>query len=323
MKRSIGVLIFCLVLVSFAGLVDAAHEGYFILIGDLHCHSDFSHDSEVPIEQVVAESVIAGYDFISITDHNTVRHMTQDYSTDDILVMSGYEHTTPAAHVNIFGLRYLPRKSAIYTLEAMEEYLQPLREQGAYIQLDHPNDNLYYSRFGYDMEMDFLEVWNGVWREDDHKTLNDWHDMIVAGRYIPATGGSDAHGNHARRNVFNHVYVQEKSEGAILEALAAGRNFVTRYVDSPVISMECGGEIMGGTAIYRDGQTMTININNVRPGLTLKVYSNHGLHFEDVHKLGGAYKITLDTVAADFFRVELWANDTTIEAFSNPIFIKH
>ena len=323
MKRSIRVLIICLLLVSLSGLVHAADEGYFILIGDLHCHSDFSHDSDVLIEQVVEESGVAGYDFLSITDHNTVRHMTKDYSTDEVLVMAGYEHTTQAAHVNIFGLRYVPRKSAIYTLGDMEEYLRPLREQGAYIQLDHPNDSLYYSRFGYDMEMDFLEVWNGVWREDDHKTLNDWHDMIVAGRYIPATGGTDAHGNHARRNVFNHVYVQEKREGAILEALAAGRNFVTRYVDSPIISSECDGEIMGGTVDYHEGQAVTIKIANLRSGLTLKVYSNQGLYFEDVHEAGGDYTLSLETTSVDFFRVELWASDKAMEAFSNPIFIRH
>lgn len=322
MKKTIGFFTIFLVILGLLGSVSSAQE-YFILKGDLHVHSEFSHDSVVPIEQVVEESEIAGYDFIAITDHNTVRHMTKDYSTDKILVLAGYEHTTPAAHVNIFNLRFIPRKSAIYSLEEMEEYLEPLRAKGAVIQLDHPNDPNYYSRFGYDMKMDLLEIWNGVWREDDHKTLNDWHDLLVEGRYIPATGGTDVHSNHTNRIVFNNVYVTEKSEANILEALMAGRNFVTRSADAAVISMECDGEIMGGTVPYREGQKAKIEITNVKPGLTLKIYTNHGLHFEDIHEPGGSYNLEIDTTSIDFLRMELWSSLNALHAFSNPIFIQH
>lgn len=322
MKKTHSLLVVVLLVLALFGGVALAEE-YFILKGDLHLHSDFSHDSTVPIEQVVAESGLAGYDFIAISDHNTVRHMAKDYSTEEVLVLAGYEHTTQVAHVNIFGLRVVPRKSAIYDLEEMEEYLEPLRAKGAVIQLNHPNDPNYYSRFGLDLKMDLLEVWNGVWREDDKQTLEAWHDLLVSGRYIAASGGTDAHGNHKVRNVFNNVYVTEKSPAAIFEALMAGRNFVTRYVDGAVISMECDGEIMGGTVPYREGQTVTIEIENVAPGLTLKVYTNRGLHLEDRHDKGGSYKLVIDTALVDFFRVELWSSPSAIYAFSNPIFIQH
>ncbi len=241
--------IVALVLFLVFGLVPqaaAAEFPYFILKGDLHVHSDFSHDSVVPIEQVVSESSIAGYDFIAVTDHNTTRHMIEDHSTDEVLVIAGYEHTTPAAHVNIFGLRTIPRKSAIYTKEEMAEYLEPLREQGGIFQLDHPNDSLYYSRFGYDLDLHFIEILNGVWRDDDHQTLLDWHELLLEGRKIVATGGTDAHRNHTVRGVFNNVYVTDRTEEAILEALLAGRNFVTVEADGPVVSMSVDDVIMGG-----------------------------------------------------------------------------
>ncbi|HPT83838.1 MAG TPA: CehA/McbA family metallohydrolase [Limnochordia bacterium] len=324
MKRFAVLITICLLVMGLhSGLVSADPGGYFILTGDLHCHSEFSHDSEVPVEQVVRETGLAGYDFLALTEHNTTRHMTRDWSTDEVLVIAGYEHTTPAAHVNIFGLRFIPRKSAIYSLEEMEEYLAPLREQGAVIQLDHPNDPLYYSRFGYAMEMDLLEVWNGTWREDDHKTLQDWHQMLVEGRYIPATGGTDAHANHLRRSPYNNVYVQEKSEQAILEALTLGRNFITRRPDGAQIWMECDGEIMGGTVPYREGQTMHIRITNVDPGMILRIYSDQGLHLEHVHTAGGSYNLQLDTSQVRFYRVELWSSEDVIYGFSNPMFIQH
>jgi hypothetical protein len=324
MKRFVTLLTICVVLLGALSSSALAETGeYFLVTGDLHVHSEFSHDSDVPTDQVVRESGIAGYDFISLTEHNTTRQMNKDWSTDEVLVISGYEHTTPAAHVNIFGLRFIPRKSAIYTLEEMEDYLAPLREQGAVIQLNHPNDPLYYSRFGYDLEMDLLEVWNGVWREDDHKTLQDWHQMMVEGRYIPATTGTDAHANHLKRRSFNNVYVTERSEEAILAALKAGRNFISARPDGAQIWMECDGEIMGGTVPYRPGQTVQIRITSVEPGMILRVYTDRGLYLEDVHEVGGGYTLQLSTSSAKFFRVELWSNAEAIYAFSNPIFIEH
>lgn len=317
-KHTLLSLVLVFVLSSFA----YAAPDYFILKGDLHCHSDFSHDSDVPIEQVVRESGIAGYDFIAVTDHNTVRHMMQDHSTDEVLVIAGYEHTTQAAHINIFGLRQIPRRSAIYTLEEMEEYLEPLRARGAIIQLDHPNDKLYYSRFGYDLEFNFIEILNGVWREDDHQTLLDWQDLLVAGRKIVATAGSDAHRNHTVRRAFNNVYVTERTEEAILEALLAGRNFVTVSADGPVISMVCDDVVMGGAVEYHPDQQMQIEISQVQPGTILRLYTNYGLHLEDVHP-GGSYKVTVDTRLIDFCRVELWGEEQAILAYSNPIFIEH
>ena len=279
--------LWALILFLFTGtilnpLVYASPE-YFILKGDLHVHSDFSHDSDIPIDQVVQESGIAGYDFIAITDHNTVRHMKEDHSTSEVLVIAGYEHTTPAAHINIFGLRDIPRRSAIYSLEEMEEYLEPLRERGGIFQLNHPKDELYYSRFGYELDFHFLEILNGVWREDDHQTLKDWQQLLAEGRKIVATGGTDAHRNHTVRKVFNNVLVTEKSEEAILEALLAGRNFVTVQADGPIISMVCDDVVMGGTVVYRQDQMMYIHITNMEPGTIIRLYSNRGLEFQDTH----------------------------------------
>lgn len=321
MRKSKSCLI-SFILVFLLNSFAQAAPNYFIVKGDLHCHSEFSHDSDVPIAQVVEESGIAGYDFIAITDHNTVRHMMEDHSTEDVLVIAGYEHTTQSAHINIFGLRQIPRKSAIYTVEEMEEYLEPLRQRGALIQLDHPNDKLYYSKLGYDLEFDFLEILNGVWREDDHQTLKDWHQLLVEGRKIVATGGTDAHRNHTVRGAYNNVYVTEKTETAILEGLAAGRNFVTVSPHGPIISMVCDEVIMGGTVGYREGQQMEIEIGAVQPGAILRLYTDRGLHFEDMHP-GGSYKIKLDTSLIKFCRVELWANEKSILAYSNPIFIEH
>lgn len=315
-------LIVILILASSA----AAHSEYFILKGDLHVHSSFSHDSNVPVEQVVAESRIAGYDFIALTEHNTTRHLMQDHSTDDLLVIAGYEHTiTQIAHVNIFGLRNIPKKTAIYTQAEMAEYLEPLKERGALIQLNHPNDPTYYSRIGYNLDVHFIEVLNGVWREDDHKTLQDWHNLLVEGHKIVATAGTDAHKNHTVRRAFNNVYVTERSEEAILEGLMAGRNYITTAADAPEIFMAVGDVITGGTAKYEEGQAITVQIKNIAPATIVRLYSDRGLELEDTFSGSrpGYYEVEMGTAGKRFIRAELWFDDTTICAFTNPVYIEY
>ena len=323
MRIKIMGFVVALVLLSMCSVQVQATAQYFILKGDLHVHSDFSHDSTVPVETVLRESIMAGYDFISLTEHNTTRHMLEDYSSDDLLVIAGYEYTISSVHINVFGLRHIPRNTSIFNLKELDAYLQQLRNLGGYLQINHPNDPTYYSRFGYDMDLDFIEILNGVWKTDDHQTLLDWQKMLVEGRKLVATGGSDAHGNHTTRGAFNNVYVTERSEEAILEALLAGRNFVTVQADGPVITMMVDDEIMGGTVQYRDNQTIKVAINNIAPQTIVKLYSNRGLELNDTFSgnSNGIYLVEMPTASKEFIRVELWFNENQICAYSNPIFI--
>jgi hypothetical protein len=322
-KRRTALVALCFVALVMLASVASAQE-LFILKGDLHCHSSYSHDSEVPVDKVIADSIVAGYDFIALTEHNTVSHLAEDHSTEDLLVISGYEHTTPAAHVNIFGLRFVPRKTTIYDGEQMESYLAPLREQGALLQLNHPNADLYYSRFGYDLDFHFLEIINGVFRDDDRKTLADYQTLLVEGRKLVATGGSDAHKDHAIRKTFNNVLVSERSETAILEGLRLGRNFVTVQVDGPIISLTSGDTIMGGTVVYEPGQTIDIAIDRLVPGTIIKVYTSGGLvHTERFASSEvGSWRKQWPTEGISFCRVELWFNEADICAISNPIYVQ-
>lgn len=320
-------LLFLLATVVFGGVSNskAAEPELLVLKGDLHCHSSFSHDSKVPVEQVIAESAIAGYDFITLTEHNTLLHLKKDHSTKDLLVISGYELTiTPIGHFNIFGLRDFTKKSAIYNRNDMVEYLAYLKGLGGVIQLNHPNDNTYYSRFGYDYDISFLEILNGSFHEDDHQTLKDYQRLLCEGRKLIATGGTDAHKNHTVRKVFNNVFATERTEEAILAGLTAGRNYVTVEADGPKIFLSCGDTIMGGTVTYHEGQTVSINIKNIAPGTIIKVYTSNGL--EVVEKYSEAnerpYIKEVSTKGIRFCRVELWFDEKNICAYSNPIYIQ-
>jgi len=291
----------------------------FILKGDLHCHSSFSHDSDVPYAQVIADSVTAGYDFISLTEHNTNRHLREDYSTPELLVVRGYEATTTAGHVNVFGLSSVPMKSAVYSADEFNQYLAPLAEQGAFLQLDHPNAELYFSRFGYDVQTHGIEILNGVFRDDDRQTLQDYQQLLLDGRKVIATGGTDAHRNHTKRGAYNCVLVTERTEQAILQGLAAGRNYVTVEVEGPVISMQCGDAVMGGTVVRQSKQTVEIKIEQLKPGMIVRLYTDKGMAIEQ--SADSSYTIKLPTDDIAFVRAEVWFANDTIAAYSNPIYI--
>lgn len=325
LRYSLVLLMLAAVIVFGASGSLAAKPELFIVKGDLHSHSAFSHDSEVPVEQVIAESIIAGYDFIALTEHNTLLHLKKDHSTKDLLVISGYELTvTPIAHFNVFGLRNFIKKSAIYNKKEMDEYLAYFKELGGIIQLNHPNADTFYSRFGYDYDIKFLEILNGNFREDDHQTLKDYQRLLCEGRKIIATGGTDVHKNHTVRKVFNNVLVTEKTEGAILAGLTAGRNFVTVNLDGPIISLTCVDTLMGGAVNYQEGQTVAITIKNITPGTIVKVYTSNGLEATETYSATNEspYLKEVSTKGIKFCRVELWFDSENICAFSNPIYIQ-
>jgi hypothetical protein len=147
--------------------------------------------------------------------------------------------------------------------------------------------------------------------------------LLINGRRLVATGGTDAHRNYRERQVYNNVLVRERSEEAILEGLMAGRNFVTVKVDGPIISMRCGDVVMGGTTQYEPGQTVEVVIENIEQDTIVRVYTSDGLAINDVYDLaeGTLYQCEVDTKGVSFVRVELWYDEDVLCAFSNPIYI--
>lgn len=307
-----------LLILAFAFAADAFAADYLLLKGDLHCHTNFSPDCQVPPDQVIADSIAAGYDFISFTDHNSKYQLRKDYSTPELVVLPGYEMTLSGGHYNVFGIRdFLVRGSLIR--EELGEYMAYLRGLGAFIQLNHPNDAKYGSKYGYDFNFELLEVLNGRPTADDYKTIADYQTLLCSGRKIVAIANSDAHKNHSVRYDFNWVLSTAKSSEAIMEAIKAGRSFLTASVSGPVISMNCGDAVMGATVSRAAGQTVDIAISGMPEGANVKVYTSAGL-LSDGKAEAGSFKASVPASDYKFVRCEVWLNGV-IAALSNPIYI--
>ena len=297
----------------------------FILTGDMHCHSEESNGSGIPTSRVLSESIKVGYDFIALTDHNTLAQNQLDWSTSSLLVLSGMELGTNLGHFNIFGLTELPDQlSSFDTTAVFNDYVDYLHSLGALIQHNHPNRDLAESvSFQYDLNTDFVEILNKSLNEEDKRTLQrDFQEMLVAGKKFVATAGSDAHRDYDNRHEFNNVWVSERSEVAVLYALKQGHSYITTAVDGPVISLTCDEAIMGDSVIFYGGQIVNIMITGLMEGSLVRVFDINGLCAE-TGTTGSSYQYDLDTESdMGFVRVEVWSPDgNSIIAFSNPLYI--
>jgi len=98
--------------------------------GQLHCHTTNSDGMQSPIEVEEAYRN-AGYDFISITDHD---YVTPDPEVSGILHINGNEETLPEGHINSI----LPSKTSPET--SPELVLRDIHRWGGFAFMCHPRD---------------------------------------------------------------------------------------------------------------------------------------------------------------------------------------
>lgn len=67
----------------------------------LHIHSEYSHDSDVPVKDLIHTAKLLGYDIISITDHNTSKGSMEalQYADEQISIIPGAEFSTQYGHI--------------------------------------------------------------------------------------------------------------------------------------------------------------------------------------------------------------------------------
>ncbi|MFI5912155.1 PHP-associated domain-containing protein [Dactylosporangium sp. NPDC051541] len=178
------------------------------LRGDCHVHSAASTGGELTPEQVVAEAVAAGLDFIAVTEHGhaeTYEHFRA--VAGDLLVLRGVEHVTPDGHwLEIEGgLRIAAHPFAPYPTGTMRR----------------PWD-----------EFDVIEVWNGPWtsdrpwQADNEAALAEWGRRLDAGIRQPAIGSSDAHLAGQLGVPHTVVRAEERTPAAIVAGLRAGHSWI-------------------------------------------------------------------------------------------------
>lgn len=245
------------------------------LFGDLHMHSDAS-DGQHDIPTLCRMAKSKGLDFISITNHNNYAENLHLPKTPDLTLIPGVEWTHYKGHINFFGAA-VPFSGFIANDEAeMHRVVDTARGAGSVISVNHPKCSLCPCLWEDDTFFDMMEIWNGPMRKDNLNAIRYWLQLLAQGRRIPAVGGSDFHRDrHPVRmaNPVTAVYSPDRSADAILAAAAAGHSYITRGMNSPRLSLECGPYSFGDTAAAAANQPIRFAAEHLPRGAVLKLIS--------------------------------------------------
>ncbi|MFN2323525.1 MAG: CehA/McbA family metallohydrolase [Trueperaceae bacterium] len=305
--------------------------------GDLHAHTWHS-DGRWGSADLVAYMRGRGLDFTTLTDHNTVTGLPEHFhlASDDLLTLGGSEMSTFHGHMLALGVHERiewrrPNGSRI----PVPEIAAAIHAQGGLSVICHPRNVgdpwCCGCRWEHDDMMPgnarAVEIWNGVWKEENREGVALWQSWLSEGHRLVATAGSDHHGmphhvEEARRGrpAANVVYADGFTREAILAGLARGSSYVSA---GPTLRFEA---VDANGRSYRMGEV-------AEPGSTLRVACAwhdvaEGARVELVvdgrrERLGGASmgSAAYDFAVADFrwATLEVW-DDQGAWAISNPLY---
>ncbi len=306
------------------------------LKGDLHMHTVHSDGAYEPAD-VVRLAQAAGLDYIGTTDHNTVSHNYAFPRDAQIVRIPGMELTTFGGHANLLGVAEPVSDFRITSTADVQARFGEARQRGAKIVLNHPfsvcdSPGCNWA-WGWDVDFDWYEVWNGPWRASNLEALAWWQAQLAQGRRLVAVGGSDthrpdAHTGHGKPTTW--VRAAAATAPAILDAIGRGHVFISQLPEGPMIELSCGSFMMGDevpTAGAADGtRTTAVAVDGLCEGDQVRVLSEQGI--EQEWRAGpGETQLRRDwlTQPRRFYRMEVWryaavAGQPVMVGLSNPIY---
>ncbi len=177
---------------------------------DLHCHTNYSYDSNASPKEMVKAALKKGIDCLVISDHGEIKGALEaiEYAKDKpILIIPGIEIKSKEG--DILGLNI--RKIIPNKLSA-KETIKKIKEAGGLAIIPHPFG--WFSKFKGDLkdflnEIDGLEVLNASIFGPGNKTALDFakkHNLSI-------TAGSDAH----FPNFVGRVYIEIPGKNLSIE----------------------------------------------------------------------------------------------------------
>lgn len=213
--------------------------------GDLHAHTVHS-DGSLTIDELAAQAVAQGLDFLAVTDHNTVSHhpyLAEASRRYGITLLPGQEITTDLGHANAFGdIGWV-------------DFREPASRWGGLLAINHPLAADCAWRHPLTARPPLAEIWHSGWWDRTWSAPLAWL-LAWAPDTIPI-GGSDFHtpGEQILGQPTTWVFADSPSTSDILPALAAGRTAISASPspDSPLLLASPDGLL----ALGADGLLLT------------------------------------------------------------------
>ncbi len=235
--------------------------------GDLHSHTHHS-DGSHSIAEVMASLYDRGYDFMVLSDHNTLVGYHDDL-VKHMPVIPGVEVTTFYGHAVVINCCSVVEWHDLSPDATLVDLASELRSQGAFLSIAHPfcvGDPLCsgcrweYENFNW-QAADFVEVWAGGWYErrfENRKTLALWERLLEQGYRVTAVGSTDTHvlGTDSGDFGKTYVYAQSFSIEGILDGLRRGQVYVSSGPEFHFQAVSASGEAVdiGSVAISDPGE---------------------------------------------------------------------
>jgi hypothetical protein len=307
--------------------------------GDIHAHTLHS-DASWDVAELVDAARRIGLDFVTLTDHNTTSPLPEmaSYSTPDLLTMGGMELTTFWGHAVCLGTMAWVDWRVDPAGQGMASIAEAQTADGALFIIAHPNDQgdpkCTGCRWIYPQMQPgparLVEVWNGRWDSTDpasknEGSLNLWYSWLNQGYRLAATAGTDAHGPAPLNGVgFNTVYARELSQAAILEGLAAGRNYLSSGPTLSFSAQNGDGDSaqIGGSLPARGAITFQGAWADAPDGASLRLVRNGVVIDERPTDPNGSTEWTFLGETGEWFVLELRREDGWMAAVTNPIFVE-
>lgn len=280
-----------------------------LLKGDLHMHTVAS-DGVQTAEELAWRAKRHGLDFIAITDHNQTITADALPKVDGVTVIPGLEWTHYKGHANFLGCGQPYDGSFIANNpEEVAAHFNTAHQRGATLVANHPFDE--GCPFQFDMSrlpIDVMEVWNGPMRESNLKAVGYWHSLLVAGRKVPISGGSDFH----RDTPFlflggptTCVFALSPSPADILAALRQGHAFISFAPDGPTLDLRAGDAIMGDSLKWQPGLHLQIDLDGLLKGDVVRLAGQAETTPILQAAANGSAHLTLPIPGPGFARIEV------------------
>lgn len=282
---------------------------YRLLKGDLHIHT-LASDGVLSAEDLGQRAIRHGLDFLAITDHNQMVATEALPKFDRISLIPGIEWTHFKGHANFLGVDK-PYDRPFFTNDfaGVQTLFHTARERGALITINHPFEEVCPFQFDLNqLPFDCLEVWNGPMRESNLRAIELWQQMLVSGKKVPISGGSDYHRD--RLFIFpggptTCVYAKSTSPAEILAGLKQGNAYLTFAPNGPGLEMTAGEASMGSSVPFESVREIQFDAVGLKTGDVLQLVTNKEsvpiIEAVENGKFQGTY--TLD--APGFARIEI------------------
>lgn len=302
--------------------------------GDLHAHTWHS-DASWDIPDLVNWAKKYRLDFITLTDHNTVSGHTEFLrNTDsDLLTMGGVELTTHQGHALSLGGRHWQEwRVGQVSGKTMPMIVSEVMHRGDLFVIAHPmapgDPSCTGCRWEYDDMMPgpakLVEIWNGgVWSDYNEEGLQIYYQWLRAGHRLLITAGTDHHGEEDSGAAFgfNNVWAVARTERAILDAVMAGRNYLSSGPKLVLIMETVAGQdvVMGGTA--ENVKLANIEWATGDEELTLRLIGQSGCFAEKQLAAQHTDFFKAPITERGFVIAELRDPNGTLHAVTNPVFV--